>query len=89
MTYFTSNEGICWKFRGNFQKLFTRELALTSAQFDAYLADFCRLEATKAAECEADTENCRNEQDAWNRWFPLRSVPEAFAHIRFLAGDCL
>ena len=41
-----------WEFRQYFLKLFTREPGLSSAQFDAYLADFPRLSATEAAGCE-------------------------------------
>ena len=38
------------EFRDYFRKLFTRNSELSFAQFDAYLADFSRLEATVAAE---------------------------------------
>ena len=48
----TTNEAICGEFRQYFLKLFTREPGLSSAQFDAYLADFPRLSATEAAGCE-------------------------------------
>ena len=48
----TTNEDICKGFRDYFLQLCTREPGLSSAQFDAYLADFPRLEATEAAGCE-------------------------------------
>ena len=48
----TTNEAICGEFRQYFLKLFTREPGLSSAQFDTYLADFPRLSATEAAECD-------------------------------------
>ena len=48
----TTNGGICEAFRSYFQDLFTREPGLSPTQFDTYLADFPRLEATEAAGCE-------------------------------------
>ena len=48
----TTNGDICRQFRDYYQDLFTRSPGLSSAQFDAYLADFPRLEETEAAGCE-------------------------------------
>ena len=48
----TTNEAICKEFRQYFEKLFTRQPVLSSAQFDTYLADFPRLTATKATGCK-------------------------------------
>ena len=48
----TTNGDICKQFRDYYQDLFTREPGLSSARFDAYLADFPRLEETEAAGCE-------------------------------------
>ena len=48
----TTNKDIYSVFQDIYQDLFTRELGLSSAQFDAYLADFVRLTETEAAGCE-------------------------------------
>ncbi|CAE1328542.1 unnamed protein product [Acanthosepion pharaonis] len=48
----TANAGICEVFRDYFQDLFTREPGLSSAQFDAYLANFPCLSAAEVARCE-------------------------------------
>ena len=50
--HLTTSGGICEEFRSYFQDLFTREPGLDPVQFDTYLADFPRLEATEAAGCE-------------------------------------
>lgn len=42
----TTNSGICEDFREYFQDLFTREPGLSPAQFNTYLADFPRFDAT-------------------------------------------
>ncbi|CAE1168980.1 unnamed protein product [Acanthosepion pharaonis] len=50
----TTNAGICEVFRDYFQDLFTREPGLSSAHFDAYLADFPCLGAAEAARLKAN-----------------------------------
>ena len=47
-----TNDAICREFQDYFEKLFTRELGLSSAQFDTYFADFHRLTATETARYE-------------------------------------
>ncbi|CAE1178594.1 unnamed protein product [Acanthosepion pharaonis] len=58
----TTSAGICEAFRLFFQDLFTREPGLSSAQFDAYLADFPCLEAAEAARCEGPI----TESEIWD-----------------------
>ena len=59
--HLTTNGGICEEFRSNFQELFTREPGLSTAQFDAYLSDFPRLEAAEADRCEGPI----TEDEVW------------------------
>jgi len=62
-----TNKDICKEFCDYYQKLFTREPGLSSAQFDTYLADFPRLEDTEAAGCEGRI----TEEEIWQA---LKSV---------------
>lgn len=48
----TTDVGLCDAFRSYFQSIFTRMPGLTPTQFDTYMVDFPRHEATVAPRCE-------------------------------------
>ena len=89
----TTNKGICSELHDFFQKLIIYELGLSSAQSNAYLADFPHLKATEAGGYEGSIMEDKIRQVlksiGTDKTLGIDSLPFGESHVCSFAGICL